>query len=894
MSVNPIFANNMKQLKISCPQIYEKIHNCKNESWIEIQKNNNFIVKKRGRVLNAYDIQSPEKEAEAIGKQKIYTKDTCTVIVGMGLGHIVNSILRNGEKGHKVIVVEPVTQFIKESFSRYNLSDYISKGHLCFVQEKEEVAMIITEMDAVFVIQDWYLIADKYVMLCEEYAEILPYTIEVINQERCNTGTVMGAGSTIAENDIKNLPYCIRHRGVNELKDLFKGKPAITVNTGPSLEKNIYLLRDIQDKVIIIAVAQALRVLLAYDITPDFICTVDYGEVNYEHFKGLMNVSVPLVALNRTYAPILEEWQGPKFITVSINPGFENTTAGLLYEKGAIEAGGSVSHLAFGLAYHMGCSPIATVGLDLAYSADLKSHIPQVDAGGKCTVDEAGQLHWDIKDPRSTLKGKELSMGSLNYVPGYFGEMVPTNIGLASFITSFETIYENIHKKDKDQILIDATEGGAKIKGSVLMTLKKYIDTYLKKDINKSVLNPLLTYVTNYEYNITLAIELIKDDIKLLDGIIENASKGIAEAEKMLDKDISKEDFLSASANNERHANKAHELAKKNALMGVAIYKASRKIFSKEFIIDKVNDKEFKNSKEKRKFAENHMFKTFPDLKKGVDKSIMILTSAQEAAEKFKPMYENVLHLFEKYLRTKDGSLLQKNINEVVDLSDVDKYFESGNWAHPYVDTRNLPYSKESFPVLEKAIKMKEESIKNAKAEAKKERRQDRLDYNFYVEEAQKIGREKKDFKAAIKLLHKAETLFPKKFDARWGLASAYFHSRETAKGNLQKSLTYFKELYEDFKDMPRVKFEYAVVLLEKDLAVALDMLEEVMKESNEFLHFQKDMGDLYFKSKLWQKAQDKYEAYKKIYPADYSINENLMSCYRKTGDIKKLNKMVK
>ena len=87
------------------------------------------------------------------------------------------------------------------------------------------------------------------------------------------TGTVIGAGKEIAKNDIETFPYVVRHRGIAELQNLYKDKPAILVNTGPSLQKNIHLLmnKEVREKCIIISIAQALRILLAYGIEPNFI-----------------------------------------------------------------------------------------------------------------------------------------------------------------------------------------------------------------------------------------------------------------------------------------------------------------------------------------------------------------------------------------------------------------------------------------------------------------------------------------------------------------------------------------------------------------------------------------------------------------------------------------------
>ncbi len=246
------------------------------------------------------------------------------------------------------------------------------------------------------------------------------------------------AGVIIADNDMVCMPYLIKCRGVAELKDLYKDKPAILVSTGPSLAKNIHHLIDLKDKAIIICVGQAIRPLLAYGIKIDFATTVDFGEVNYVHFKGLEDCQVPLVTINRTYAPLIKAYQGPKFVAATPVPGFENMATGILTGKGSIEAGGSVAHLSFGLAKLLGCNPIIFIGQDL--SLGETSHIALADAGGEVLIGEDNLIRWKVSDQRCHLSKKNQlhSMGQTVFVEGYYGKYVTTNAGLASFLTVFE------------------------------------------------------------------------------------------------------------------------------------------------------------------------------------------------------------------------------------------------------------------------------------------------------------------------------------------------------------------------------------------------------------------------------------------------------------------------
>ena len=277
------------------------------------------------------------------------------------------------------------------------------------------------------------------------------------------------------------------------------------MSTGPSLEKNVHNLIG-NKNVIIIAVGQALRVLLAYGITPDFICSVDFGKVNMGHFKGLMNSNVPLVTINRTYAPLLRQWKGVKFIAGTPVPGFEKKAAGILSKKGYVDAGGSVAHLCFGFANLLGCDPITFLGQDLALGE--KSHIALADAGGDISI-ENGEIKWEIKDQRCNLFNKDkYSMGPAHNVEGYFGKLVLTNLGLTSFLSTFEVMI----KQSKSKIY-NSTEGGAKIKGAEQISLNNFLKKF-KDKIDRKEIKKLYSYAEDGDELIKNVIPLLKDATK--------------------------------------------------------------------------------------------------------------------------------------------------------------------------------------------------------------------------------------------------------------------------------------------------------------------------------------------------------------------------------------------
>lgn len=456
MKQNKTLKNNLEILKQINPALSKWLSDEKDVDWItEIQSKKgakNLLITAGSRKENAFSMEDPMGEARKAVKSMNLYRENISILVGFGLGYLVKAMLARIEKGHRILVIESVAHMIKLALGNFNFTKALMSGSLIIVAPgADEIGLTLSVLDASFIVADWAITINKYVnWRADEYGKLIQYTQNTLNQILSNTGTVAGtAGAKIADNDIACLPFVLRHRGVVELKDLYKNKPAILVSTGPSLGKNIHHLIELKDRAVIIAVGQALRILLAYGIRPDFLTTVDFGHVNWEHYKGLLHVDdIPLVTINRAYAPLLKAWQGPKFIVGTPVDGQEKAAAGILMKKGFLSGGGSVAHLSFSFAQWLGCNPICFCGQDLALSEG--SHFNQADASGKVKVSSDGMIKWEVTDPRSSLhKRDDLSMGNAIAVEGYYSKNVFTNAGLLSFLHAFSNLIDAHLKEDK-------------------------------------------------------------------------------------------------------------------------------------------------------------------------------------------------------------------------------------------------------------------------------------------------------------------------------------------------------------------------------------------------------------------------------------------------------------
>lgn len=911
---------NLDALKLINPELSKKIKESECPEWIDpinsLTGAKNIIVSYGSHKTTIYEMEKPLEVVEKTVKAINTNKENINVILGFGLGYIIRKIINKMEvdwllyidkkktvtrslkeflvlkdkanggilyRGHHIVVIEPEPYLIRLAFELFDYSEYMRSGALIIATTKEEVLNYLGALENQKSIDQWFVTTYSYTKIRFEYNEICVSAIAYINQLRCNTGTVAGQGSKIADNGIVALPYTIKHRGVKDLFGLFPDKPAICVSTGPSLSRNIHLLQDIQNKVIIIAVGQALRILLAYDIRPDFICTVDFGEVNMGHFKGLMDSDVPLICLDRSYAPLLKQYKGPRFISATPhNPGFEKTANGILKDKGFLEMGGSVAHMALSAAMAMKCDPIILIGQDLAYSSKDNSHCPLADATGKIKINEQGLIEWDVQDQRCHLHGnKKYNMGMQHYTRGYFDGRVLTNLGLTSFISAFENIIAQYHKVYPDRIIYNCTEGGAFIEGAKRISLKQAIDENIKEPINKSILNPLLTLDPEGDNLINKIIPLLEQDVIIMNKIIKHCTQGLntnRQIKKALDKNMP---FKKPLNENEKHSNKAYHESMKLPLVLLSVMGANRQIQSRALNVNGTYQ---------------HIVKNKEDFKIRLDRNKIILESALKASRDLKTSYKSTLKLLKKYDKNKN-ILNPIDENYQINLDDAKDYFEAGNWAHPLLDARRAIKNNRGKAIAEEieliALDKRNNAIDKAIEEYNNTKEKYKfIKYNNLIEESRALGRKDQDFNKAFDLLQEAIELLSDKKEARWGLATTYHHL-----GMYDKSLLAYEELIKLFPDIPRFQFEYGQVLIKANKVIeGIREITEAMEKTSEFDTFWPIVGDICFKKPDYENALNAYESYLKRYPFDYKVMFKQKVCLDKLNridDVIKLSKKI-
>ena len=112
-----------------------------------------------------------------------------------------------------------------------------------------------------------------------------------------------------------NLPWYAASPGTARYKDAFAGYPAIVVSAGPSLHRNIEMLRQARGKAVIIAVSTVLRPLLRRGIKPDFAVVLDYHPISKKYFEDAPgDEDVRLVVDPKASYDAVDAHRGPKVV----------------------------------------------------------------------------------------------------------------------------------------------------------------------------------------------------------------------------------------------------------------------------------------------------------------------------------------------------------------------------------------------------------------------------------------------------------------------------------------------------------------------------------------------------------------------------------------------------
>ncbi|EJY4439977.1 motility associated factor glycosyltransferase family protein [Campylobacter jejuni] len=313
------------------------------------------------------------------------------------------------------------------------------------------------------------------------------------------------------EQFVYNLPSMITHPSYKELLSKRKGisDTAIIVSTGPSLTKQLPLLKKYASKATIFCADSSYPILAKHGIKPDYVCMLERTEITAEFFNNdfwEFDKDIVFIVKSVTHPHTIKYLQknNRAFILVSTYASF------IQYLKldyfGYFNMGFSVAHMACYLSLHLNHKNIIFIGQDLAYAENDNSHPDDYQN----SANYESQMYEHI----------------LTEAYGGKGEVKTHHVWLM-FKQNLEQDIEKIQKY-LDTKVYNCTEGGARIKGAIEKPFLWACENLLDKDLNKPFekleplsLNKQNEFLLKAYYKVCKSIKHCRDFSKILSNDFE-------------------------------------------------------------------------------------------------------------------------------------------------------------------------------------------------------------------------------------------------------------------------------------------------------------------------------------------------------------------------------------
>ena len=431
------------------------------------------------------------------------------LIMGLGNSTYLEELMKKTENRVCIIVYEPSIQIFFKFLETVDIASWMEKQLIIFwvnglkgmdTKHMRGILQRVLKYE-MLVYMKHFILPNYEVLFPEEAVEFMKMCRDIALRELSDYNTKYKFSGLMVKNLFSNARYLCRAYKTTQLPDVIpRDIPGIVVAAGPSLNKNIQELKKAKGKAFIIAVDTAIKPLLKNGIIPDMFAIVDAMKpldlVKMEEAK-----EIPLVTTLNASPEILDYHKGMKFF---YNEGYQFAESVFLrtgQKIGKVSNGGSVATSAFSLLYKIGISTIILVGQDLAYTNN-KSH--------------ADGTFQEIM--------KEENTSRFMMVEGNFEDKVPTRPDFKLFLDWYNMYIEGCKGYRGNFRVINATEGGAKIQNTEIMTLREAIDRECTKevDIQKSLsqLSPMLS-----EGNQAWAVEYFVNMPKRFQQLVEDAKK---------------------------------------------------------------------------------------------------------------------------------------------------------------------------------------------------------------------------------------------------------------------------------------------------------------------------------------------------------------------------------
>ncbi|EAH6514632.1 DUF115 domain-containing protein [Campylobacter jejuni] len=436
---------------------------------------------------------------------------------GFGNGILFKALLQNKNHQH-IVVFEKDIEIIWVMFHVLDFSSELQSARLMVLENDKLQAQDYTELCSS---KPFFQFSRIYFLeLMSHYYERFHEDILGLNKKLAENfkNSIVSHGNDPLdalqgiEQFVYNLPQMITHPSYKELLSKRKGisDTAIIVSTGPSLTKQLPLLKKYANKATIFCADSSYPILAKHGIKPDYVCMLERTEITAEFFnhdfgefdKDIIFICAGVVhpkaieylkGRNRKYLIIPRYLYFPIYIKLKYFDFLYNTP--------------SVAHMACYLSLHLSHKNIIFIGQDLAYAENGNSHPDDYQN----SANYESQMYEHILTTAYGGNGKvETHSIWLLFKNWFENEMIPNTRKMG--ITTY-----------------NCTEGGARIEGTIEKPFLWACENLLHKDLNKPFekleplsLNKQNEFLLKAYYKVYQSIKHCRDFSKILSNDFNN------------------------------------------------------------------------------------------------------------------------------------------------------------------------------------------------------------------------------------------------------------------------------------------------------------------------------------------------------------------------------------
>lgn len=476
-------------------------------NWLGIQASGAAIGLQEDTVTKAAEKARLVSQADKALQRRIWLVQGC-----VNLDHI-EAILHSVSPCSRVIVlvVDPLTAWEGNTDKR-KLSSLTSDDRLYLVTPGTPVeqAQAVNTLFDVRLFTEWKPILGKTIdatgikHLQDFYQNFTP----LINLKAIDRSTRLHSSHLFLSNALINAVFAQQINKLIDYKGIYKNKPVLIVATGPSLNKQLETLKANKDQFIIIAVDPAVPILKKYGIIPQYVVSIDPRKRPYWQHNELDPSTTFLIEIG--CCPDVAWSSNHNYLVTSCHKDVHRLLNSMGIPVPLMLNGGSVATCAFNFATFTGANPIVMIGQDLAWTEGKDHAEGYVSQYNQATLNARYERGFEVE--------------------GFDGKPVRTEKQLMGYKTWFEQRIQAM----PETMVINATEGGARIHGAVQIPFELVCKELSITNIGEFPACPSKSWNLDFDYinDYSNHLKKIKEDIidlqaELISGIklIEGVNK---------------------------------------------------------------------------------------------------------------------------------------------------------------------------------------------------------------------------------------------------------------------------------------------------------------------------------------------------------------------------------